>query len=286
MTMSSYEIVGTCEFWLQQLLDDSNKDYAYPALFALSNYPDLLFDNIAAYIDKFKGETELIWAIMMLIEKYGKEEVVKRFNYIGSKLSLEQKESVDLAFIDAGYDPIYKPGRTDYNELQNKFASPTIQCICQTNPGYESTSIEKRAGRIFKAMGYDVEYNRCFAKHKIDLFIKQKKTVSSEYEFWICICDSGNRKVRKNAIDRLYHTREFVRKELAKESNLYTDCQAMYISGKGFTKGAIKAADEYWIELRTIEQLISDWRDFVNTQEKLSQELENLEKMYQENHDS
>jgi hypothetical protein len=118
MTMSSYEIVGTREFWLRQFLDDSNKYYAYPAFFALSNYPDLLFDNIAVYIDKFKGETELVWAIIMLIEKYGKEEVVNRFDFIGPKLSLKQKEAVDWAFSDAGYDPVYNPGRTANSQLQ------------------------------------------------------------------------------------------------------------------------------------------------------------------------
>jgi hypothetical protein len=286
MTMSSNEIVGTREFWLRQFLDDSNKYYAYPAFLALSNYPDLLFDNIAVYIDKFKGETELTWAIMLLIEKYEKDEIVKRFNFIEPKLSLKQKEAVDMAFIDAGHDPVYKAGRPGNSQLQDKFDSPRIWCICQTNPGYESFSIEKKAGRIFEAEGYEVQYNRCFVNHNIDLFIKQKKTVSSEYESWICICDGGNRKVRKIAIDRLYHTREIVRKELLKESNLYTDCQAMYISGKGFTKGAIKAARVYGIELRTIEQLISDWRDFINTHEKLSQDLENLEKLYRENRDS
>jgi hypothetical protein len=286
MTMSSYKIVGTCEFWLQQLLDDSNKNYAFTAFFALNNYPDLLFDHIAVYIDKFKGEKKLVWAITMLIEKYGKKEVIKRFDFIGSKLSPKQKEAVDMALIDAGHDPVYKPGRHGNSQLKDKFNSPCIWHICQTNPGYESFSIEKKAGRIFEAEGYEVQYNPCFANHNIDLLIKQKKTVSSEYESWICICDGGNRKVRKIAIDRLYHTREIVRKELLKESKLYTDCQAMYISGKGFTKGAIKTARVYGIELRTIEQLISDWRDFINIQKKLSQDLENLEKLYLENHDS
>jgi hypothetical protein len=159
MTMSSYEIVGTCEFWLQQFLDDSNKDYAFPAFFALSNYLDVVFDHIAAYIDKFKGEPELVWGIMLLIEKYGKGKIVKRFEFIGSKLSLKQKEAVDMAFIDAGYDPVYKPGRPGNSELQGKFDSPRVWRICQDKPGYEAISLEKRAGRIFKAMGYDVELN-------------------------------------------------------------------------------------------------------------------------------
>lgn len=119
MTMSSNEIAGTREFWLGQFLDDSNKYYAYPAFFALSNYPDLLFDHIAVYIDKFKGETELVWAIMLLIEKYGKDEIVKKFNFIGPKLSLKQKQIVDWAFIDAGYDPVYcKPGIAGNSQLQ------------------------------------------------------------------------------------------------------------------------------------------------------------------------
>lgn len=143
MTMASHKIAGSWEFWLQQLLDDSNKNYAFPAFFALGNYLDLLFDHIAVYIDKFKGDTELVWAIMMLIEKYGKEEVVKRFNYIGAKLSLNQKEAVDFAFIEAGCDPVYKPGKTTDCELQNKFVSPCIQRICYDRPGYDAISLGK-----------------------------------------------------------------------------------------------------------------------------------------------
>jgi hypothetical protein len=46
----------------------------------------------------------------MLIEMNGKEEVVKWFNYIDSKFSLKQKETVDFAFMEAGCDPVYKHG--------------------------------------------------------------------------------------------------------------------------------------------------------------------------------
>ena len=49
--------------------------------------------------------------------------------------------------------------------------------------------------------------------------------------------------------------------------------------------GAVEAAKKYWIRLKTVEQLISDWRDFINTQKNLIRELENLEKMNRDNHD-
>jgi hypothetical protein len=68
----------------------------------------------------------------------------------------------------------------------------------------------------------------------------------------------SNQKVRKNAIDHLYHILEAVRKELAKESNLYNDCQAMFISEKGFTKRAIEAGKEYLIVLITLKRLLDD----------------------------
>ena len=95
-----------------------------------------------------------------------------------------------------------------------------------SNPGYESISLEKEAGRIFKAMGYEVEYNRCFAGHQIDVFIKRKKIIGDKYECWVCFCDNGNQKVKKNAVDRLYHTWNIVKKELAKP--LY--CEAIIFS--------------------------------------------------------
>ncbi|MGD2086778.1 MAG: restriction endonuclease [Candidatus Aminicenantes bacterium] len=288
MTMSSNEIVGSREFWLGQFLDNSNKYYAYPAFFALINYLDLIFDHIGGYIDKFKGETELTWAIMLLIVKYGIEEIVKRFNFIEPELSLKQKEAVYLAFRDASYDPVYKPGRTDddCNQLINKFASPRIQGINMSNPGYETVSLEKEAGRIFKAMGYEVQYNRCFAGHQIDVFIKREKIIGEKYECWVCFCDNGNQKIKKNAINRLYRTWNIVKKELAKESNLFSDCQAVFISRNGFTRGAVEAAKKYWIRLKTVEQLISDWWDFINTQKKLIRELENLEQMNRDNHET
>jgi hypothetical protein len=53
----------------------------------------------------------------------------------------------------------------------------------------EYAPLEKKAARIFELEGYEVEYNRRFADCQIDIFIKQKKTVSSEYESWVCLVD-------------------------------------------------------------------------------------------------
>ena len=125
-------------------------------------------------------------------------------------------------------------------------------------------------------MGYEVEYDRSFAGCKIEVFINEKKTVSSEYESWVCSFDKDNRKVRKEDVDGLYRDWQTVRQELARESNLYNDCQAMFISVNGFTKGAIAAARKYRIELETLDLLRKEMKEFIKTQEKLSRELDDL----------
>jgi len=121
-----------------------------------------------------------------------------------------------------------------------------------------------------------VEYDRCFAGCKIEVFINEKKTVSSEYESWVCAFDKDNRKVQKEDIDGLYRDWQTVKKELARESNLYNDCQAMFISTNGFTGGAIAAARKCRITLTTLDLLRDDMKEFIKTQEKLSREFNDL----------
>ena len=72
------------------------------------DYPDILFENIAFFIDKFKGEIELEWGIEALVDEYGKKEIVERFKAIGTKLSQVQKEAVNMAFKEIGYGDIFK----------------------------------------------------------------------------------------------------------------------------------------------------------------------------------
>ena len=109
-TLASYRIAGTYEFWIEQLLDDSNKRYANPAFYALKDYPDKLFGKISVFIDRFKGRVELVLGIMSLVDEFGIKEIMKRFKSTASKLSFEQKEAVNNALIKAGYDKVF-PGR-------------------------------------------------------------------------------------------------------------------------------------------------------------------------------
>ncbi len=137
-------------------------------------------------------------------------------------------------------------------------------------------SLEKKAAKIFEAMGYEVEYDRCFSGSKIDIFIKKKKILSSRYTVWVCFVDNRNRKVPKDTVDGLLITREVVRKELAKESDLHRDCQAMIISEMGFTKEARAVARKYRIALNTLESLSKDKDEFIKNEEKRRRFIDNL----------
>jgi hypothetical protein len=107
-TLASYKIAGTCKFWIEQLLDNSNKRYANPAFYALKDYPAKLYEHISVFIDKYKGEAELVLGIMSLLNEYGKKAVAKRFRSIEAKLSIEQKEAINEAFNKANYESVYK----------------------------------------------------------------------------------------------------------------------------------------------------------------------------------
>lgn len=136
--------------------------------------------------------------------------------------------------------------------------------------------LEKKAGKLFEGMGYEVEYNRCFSGCKVDIFAKKKKIIGSNYQSWVCLVDNGNGRVPKDAVDSLYHTWKIVKKELAKESSLYADCQAMFISAKGFTKEARAAGREYRIELKTLDLLRKDKEEFIKDMEKQIRDFDDL----------
>jgi hypothetical protein len=131
-TLASYKIAGTCKFWIDQLLDNSNKRYANPAFYALKDYPDKLFEHISVFIYKYKGDAELVLGIMSLINEYGKRVVFKRFRSIEAKLSIEQKEAVNDAFNKANYEAVYKldvkPEKTDI-EPGYKVAATQMQYV-------------------------------------------------------------------------------------------------------------------------------------------------------------
>jgi len=88
------------------------------------------------------------------------------------------------------------------------------------------------------------------------------------------MCDTANRKVNKKAVDDFHALWEPVKKELQKKTN--DDCQAMIISGKGFTKTAIQAAKIQKIVLKTYNQLLSDLNAFYSFQKPLIRDLDAL----------
>ncbi len=274
-TLASFRRAGTYEFWLEQLLDDSNKYYANPAFYALKDYPDKLFEHITVFIDKFNGEVELQLGIMALINEYGKKEVIKKFKEIKSKLSFEQKKAVNHAFTESDYPPVYKLDEKPGKKIQYTPAPPQLQYVRAPTPAYDAlATLKESSAEIFKLMGFEVELNRKIADQIIDLFAKRKKSFTPSYECWICMCDTANRKVSKNTIDDFFAVWEPVKKELQKQTN--DDCQAMIISGKGFTKTAIQAAKIQKIVLKTYNQLLSDLNAFYSFQKPLIQDLDAL----------
>lgn len=82
-TLASFGIAGTGDFWLKQLLDKSDKRYANPAFYALKDYPHKLFKYIGVFIDKFRGEAQLVLGLMFLIDQWEKKK-----SSTGSKVSL------------------------------------------------------------------------------------------------------------------------------------------------------------------------------------------------------
>jgi hypothetical protein len=277
-TLATNKVAGKYGFWVNQLLDDSNKYYACPAFWALKDHLEKLFDHIAIFIDKFYGEIELTAGIILLISKYGREKIAEKFRAAGPNLSAGQKEAVNEAFLEAGYDEVYKvKGIVLTNkELQYKLSVPRLQYISISAPEYERTSIKQKAARIFRLMGYNAEFGRCFGRYTIDVFIKKKKCIGNKYECWLCFFDEGNRKRIQDVIKRVFSIRDRVRQELKKESEVCENCHAVIIAEKGFTKKAIAAAKDYGIELITLNQLVSDLEDFKTIHKRLIRDFEAL----------
>ncbi len=122
-TLASYHIAGAYQFWMDQFLDESDKIYANPAFYALKDYPDKLFEHIPVFIDKFKGKIQLVLGIMSLINEFGLKDTKRRFRRIELNLSGEQKEAVNDACSEVGYNPFYKVLSEAVRERKNEWIS-------------------------------------------------------------------------------------------------------------------------------------------------------------------
>jgi hypothetical protein len=258
--------------------DDSNKYYTNAAFYALLKQGfrlDILFDHIGKFIDRFKGGIELVFGIETLFDYHEPKKIYSMFKKIESRLSKEQKEGVNIALKEAGYDAVYEPDAAAEKELKYIPAPPQLQYVRAPTPGYDAlATLKEGSAEIFKLMGFKVELNHKIADRTIDLFAKRKKSFTPSYECWICMCDTTNRKVSKKTVDDFSDVWEPVKKELHKQTN--DDCQPMVISGKGFTKTAIESAKTQKIVLKTYNQLLSALNTFYSHQKPLIRDLDAL----------
>jgi hypothetical protein len=277
-TLLSYRIGGNYRFWIEQMQDDSNKYYTNAAFYALLKQGfrlDILFDHIGKFIDRFKGGIELVFGIETLFDYHEPKKIYSMFKKIESRLSKEQKEGVNIALKEAGYDAVYEPDAAAEKELKYIPAPPQLQYVRAPTPGYDAlATLKEGSAEIFKLMGFKVELNHKIADRTIDLFAKRKKSFTPSYECWICMCDTTNRKVSKKTVDDFSDVWEPVKKELHKQTN--DDCQPMVISGKGFTKTAIESAKTQKIVLKTYNQLLSALNTFYSHQKPLIRDLDAL----------
>ena len=277
-TLLSYRIGGNYRFWIEQMQDDSNKYYTNAAFYALLEQGfrlDILFEHIGKFIDRFKGGIELVFGIEALFDDYEPKKIYSMFNKIESRLSKEQKEAVNHAFKEAGYDPVYEPDAAAEKKLKYIPAPPQLQYVRAPTPGYDAlAALKESSAEIFKLMGFEVELNYKIAGRIIDLFAKRKKSFTTSYECWICKCDTTNRNVSKKTVDDFSALWEPIKNELQKQTN--DDCHPMLISGIGFTKTAIQAAKIQNIVLKTYNQLLSDLNAFYSFQKPLIRDLDAL----------
>ncbi len=247
--LASYRVAGDYEFWIEQMLDDSNKYYANAAFYALLNRKyDLciLFKYMGVFIDRFKGEIDLELGIEALIDDYGLQEIDERFLSIESKLSMGQKEAVNNAFEEIGYaGPYTFSAEPDEKRMYWPLKS-AVSMVGENRIEYGAAgTLEEKAGKIFEEMGFEVEFNSKIAGHAVDIFIRKKKTFGNKYECYICKCQTGNRKTNIKTIRDVLTLLEAVRVE-------FSGCDAVIVSEKGFSKEAEKLAQTHGIELHII----------------------------------
>ncbi len=262
--LASYQVTGDYEFWIEQMQDDSNKYYANAAFYALLNRKynlDILFEHMGVFIDRFKGEIDLELGIEALIDDYGKKETIEQLKKIESKLTMEQKEAVNKTFVELKYSKPYKISTESDKQSIYKPVKPALSMVGEKKIEYRTAkTLKQTAGVIFVRMGFDVEFNRQMAGHSIDIFIKKKKTFGNKYEYYICVCRGEKRKVNKDEVNRFRDVQEAVE-----------GCDAIIISEIGFTKDAVEIAGEHGVELKTLDDLEFDFRNFNPHIEKLIQ---------------
>jgi hypothetical protein len=256
--LASYRVTGDYEFWIQQMMDDSNKYYANAAFYALLNRKydlDFLFNHIGIFIDRFKGEIDLELGIEALIDDYGAREIVERFKKIESKLSPEQKEAVNHAFAEIRYSEPYKLQPAADKRAVYRPLKPAVSMVGERKVIYgDEHSMQNKAAGILKSMGFDVEPSLKIAGYSIDIFIKKKKMFGNKYECYICKCWDEEAKVNKNEVRQFAIVRNAVRNEL-NEQKEFDGCDAIIVSLKGFTKGAVEIAAKHGIILKKLEEL-------------------------------
>jgi hypothetical protein len=279
-TLASINVTGDYEFWVEQMQDDSNKYYTNAAFYALLNRGyslDILFQHIDIFIERFKGEIALELGIQALVKDYGKKEIIRRFKDIDEMLSREQKEAVNNALVESGYDAVYQ--LKSHHDLESRRAViyANIEKVSQSAPIYKTTTVlQERAIIMLRSMGYEEELNRVIAGHSIDILFKKKKDIKNEFggdsfDCLACFFNEGAISVGKNKINRLGPIKQDIWNELQKESNRdrYDDFQLIVICQKGFTPGAIEAAKTYGIRLRTLGQLYDELTEFEKIRIKL-----------------
>jgi hypothetical protein len=279
-TLASLNVTGDCEFWIEQMQDDSNKYYANAAFYALLNRKyslDILFRYIDIFIDRFKGEIALELGIQALVKDYGKEEIIGRFKGIDEILSWEQKEAVNSALVESNYDPVYRLESQRDPVSRRAVIYANIEKVSQSAPKYETTTLaQEKAIQMLRDMGYTEKLDRRIAGHSIDIFFTINKDIKNEYEgkgfaCLACFFDEEDRKVGKNKIKRLGPVKQAIWNELQKESNRdrCDDLELIVISQEGFTRGAIETAKTYGIMLRTLGQLFDELMKFEKSRKKL-----------------
>lgn len=81
-TLASFNLSGDYEFWLEQMIDDTNKYYTHVSFYSLLRHGyrlGIILKRFNLFIERFKGEKELGRGIQALFDAYGEAEIIGRF---------------------------------------------------------------------------------------------------------------------------------------------------------------------------------------------------------------
>jgi hypothetical protein len=226
-----------------------------------------LLDRFIDLHKKHPRQMEFYPPMRTFFKRFGVSNLKKYYKMIKNKLSPEnvryfrdclEETGFGIHFIEEPEDREERGVTTNYLPLTSQ-----LEYVRVPIPIYDNlTTLKESSADIFKLMGFEVEINREIAGWWLDIFARRKKSFTSSYECWICKCDTTNRNVSKKTVDDFYGVWEPVKNEL--ENQAYDDSQSMIITGKGFTKTAIQAAQEKHIVLKTYNQLLVDLTTFYN----------------------